>query len=55
MNTNSVEETTTIVSEPLFGPASIEEAVSRVQDAEKEYALNGRGTTLKDFMAELKD
>ena len=52
---NSVEETTTIVSEPLFGPASIEEAVSRVQDAEKEYALNGRGTTLKDFMAELKD
>ena len=52
---DSVEEETTIVSEPLFGPTSIEEAISRVQDAEKEYTLNGRGTTLQEFTAELKD
>lgn len=41
------------ISEPLFGPTSIEEAISRVQDAEKEYTLNGRGTTLNEFTAEL--
>ena len=53
---NSVEEEeTTIVSEPLFGPTSIEEAISRVQNAEKEYTLNGRGTTLQEFTTELKD
>ena len=34
---------------------NIEEAISRVQDAEKEYSLNGRGTTLNEFTAELKD
>ena len=31
---NIAEEKTIIVSEPLFGPTSIEEAISRVQDAE---------------------
>ena len=48
-------EETTIVSEPLFGPTSLKEAISRVQDAEKEYTLNGSGTTLQEFTAELKD
>ena len=52
---NIAEEKTIIVSEPLFGPTSIEEAISRVQDPEKEYTLNGRGTTLNEFTAELKD
>lgn len=38
------------VSKPFFGPASIDEAVKRVENAEKLT-----GTTLQDFVAELKN
>lgn len=41
--------TQTSVSEPLFGPASIDEAIKRVENAEKLT-----GATLEDFVAELK-
>lgn len=42
--------TQTSVSEPLFGPASIDEAIKRVENAEKLT-----DTTLEDFVAELKN
>lgn len=42
--------TQTSVSKPLFGPTSIDEAIKRVENAEKLT-----GTTLEDFVAELKN
>lgn len=42
--------TQTNVSEPLFGPTSIDEAIKRVENAEKQT-----GTILEDFVAELKN
>ena len=51
---NAVEDTPKMVSEPLFGPASEEEATSRVEEAEKEYAQNQTAMTLEDFAEELK-
>lgn len=42
--------TQTSVSKPLFGPTSIDEAIKRVENAEKQT-----GTTLEDFVAELKN
>lgn len=38
------------VSKPLFGPTSIDEAIKREENAEKPT-----GTTLEDFVAELKN
>lgn len=38
------------VSKSLFGPTSIDEAIKRVENAEKPT-----GTTLEDFVAELKN
>lgn len=51
---NAAEETPTIASEPIFGPKSIEEAISRVENAENDYAQNGKGTSFEDFTSELK-
>lgn len=49
-STTLKENTQTSVSEPLFGPASIDEAIKRVGNAEKQTV-----TTLEDFVAELKN
>lgn len=49
-STTLKENTQTSVSEPLFGPALIDEAIKRVENAEKLT-----GTTLEDFVAELKN
>ena len=49
-----VEDTPKMVSEPLFGPASEEEATRRVEEAEKEYVQNQTAMTLEDFAKELK-
>ena len=51
---NVVEDTPKMVSEPLFGPASEEEATRRVEEAEKEYVQNQTAMTLEDFAEELK-
>lgn len=48
-STTLKENTQTSVSKPLFGPASIDEAIKRVGNAEKLTS-----TTLEDFVAELK-
>ena len=42
-------EETTIVSEPLFGPTSLKEAISRVQDAEKEYTKRKKNNTSRVY------
>ena len=42
--------TQTSVSEPIFGPPSIDEAIKIVENAAKLI-----GTTLEDFVAELKN
>ena len=49
-STTLKENTQTNVSEPLFGPTSIDEAIKRVENAEKLTV-----TTLEDFVAELKN
>lgn len=49
-STTLKENTQTSVSKPLFGSTSIDEAVKRVENAEKQT-----GTTLEDFVAELKN
>ena len=50
---NVVEDTPKMVSEPLFGPASEEEATRRVEEAEKEYVQNQTAMTLEDFAEDL--
>lgn len=49
-STTLKENTQTSISKPLFGPTSIDEAIKRVENAEKQT-----GTTLEDFVAELKN
>ena len=43
-----------MVSEPLFGPASEEDAIRRVEETEKEYTQNQTAMTLEDFAEKLK-
>ena len=53
-----INNETGIVSMPFFGPASQEEAIERIETAEKEYAKTGKAydafKMLEEFRKELK-